>query len=485
MNGFQVALGPQRLGAEVLVQIAQQRGSGTLLWSTSGVEVRLLFCEGRAEIAVYGQGQRMAEREPVVGVLRGFATTMEGGCQFDPGDCPESLLRIDTLGEVLVALIAGLRKRQLESIWNARAGFEIEPSATFDRVAGALGKLGAPLLKPPLPHSTVGTVIAGADEASQRAWAALIALGAVHAKEPAPSKTAPPPSSSSCSSPANARLQQAAEQRVRRITGEHAVIAPLEDSEPLPADPEQRDLGREVLAASLKMSGTHYEVLGVDAKASADTIRKAYFDHAKLWHSDRFAGTELSDSIVEKAAELFRHAEQAHRLLSDPEERKSYDYILDRQARGLPTEPRVIFEAENLFRKAETLVRRGQGKAAVPLLREAVVLNKGEPDFWVYLGWAVYCADGSKGLKEAREHIHTGLGLREKSDVAHEFLGRMAHQEGQLAEAERELKQALTENRKNVEAQRELRLLQMRRDKAKAESEQKGLGGLLSKVLKR
>src|SRR3982751_5154374 len=61
-----------------------------------------------------------------------------------------------------------------------------------------------------------------------------------------------------------------------------------------------------------------YSVLGVDRKASADEIKKAYRKLARQYHPDR--------NPDDKAAEeKFKEVSAAHDVLSDPEKRKEYD----------------------------------------------------------------------------------------------------------------------------------------------------------------
>jgi molecular chaperone DnaJ len=62
----------------------------------------------------------------------------------------------------------------------------------------------------------------------------------------------------------------------------------------------------------------YYKVLGVDKKASADEIKKAYRKLARQYHPDRNPGDE-------KAEERFKEISQAYDVLGDPEKRKQYD----------------------------------------------------------------------------------------------------------------------------------------------------------------
>ena len=62
----------------------------------------------------------------------------------------------------------------------------------------------------------------------------------------------------------------------------------------------------------------HYKVLGVERKASAAEIKKAYRKLARQYHPDRNPGDA-------KAEERFKQISQAHDVLGDADKRKEYD----------------------------------------------------------------------------------------------------------------------------------------------------------------
>jgi molecular chaperone DnaJ len=62
----------------------------------------------------------------------------------------------------------------------------------------------------------------------------------------------------------------------------------------------------------------YYKTLGVDKKASADEIKKAYRKLARKYHPDR-------NPDDKQAEERFKEISQAHDVLGDPEKRKQYD----------------------------------------------------------------------------------------------------------------------------------------------------------------
>src|SRR4051794_10889564 len=66
------------------------------------------------------------------------------------------------------------------------------------------------------------------------------------------------------------------------------------------------------------MARDYYKTLGVDKKASADEIKKAYRKLARKYHPD----TNPGDATAE---EHFKEVSEAHDVLSDPDKRRKYD----------------------------------------------------------------------------------------------------------------------------------------------------------------
>jgi molecular chaperone DnaJ len=76
------------------------------------------------------------------------------------------------------------------------------------------------------------------------------------------------------------------------------------------------------------MAQDHYKVLGVDKKASADEIKKAYRKLARKYHPDKNPGDA-------KAEARFKEISLAHDVLGDPEKRKEYDRALSNPFAGM------------------------------------------------------------------------------------------------------------------------------------------------------
>src|ERR1700732_3950199 len=62
----------------------------------------------------------------------------------------------------------------------------------------------------------------------------------------------------------------------------------------------------------------YYKTLGVDKKASADEIKKAYRKLARQYHPDRNPDDKGAES-------RFKDISQAYDVLGDPDKRKQYD----------------------------------------------------------------------------------------------------------------------------------------------------------------
>lgn len=490
---YDTALGAADLGAAVLARLASARVTGRLVHQHPTGSATMLFRGGRPESFTAEDGTRVSERAPVAQGLRRLALAGHGRVEFVPEDVriAESL-GIDTLGETLVALMQSLTPEQAKTFLEARADMAVESSPLFPRLVAAVTKLGGAGVVAPAGTATLAALSRGAVPEAAKTLVVLVSLGAL--VPPAPPRTA---AAATSNAPATAGNGTSAPTPTP-TPAPAPVAAPAAKSElaseldkwahvlraPPPADPRAREAAVEIATALKRALGQDcYAVLGVKRDATPEVVRKAYFDLAKRWHSDRFGGLDLGP-FAKGAEELFRMIDEAQRTLIDPKKREEYDFVLDRKAKGLPTDVAVIMEAENLFRTGETYVRRGQADAAEPLLRRAVAMNKGEPEFLAWLGFAIYGARGTAGLLEARDALQQALKANEKMDVAYEFLGKIARAEGELVVAQRELKKALQLNPKNHEAERELRLVQMRQQKAKDEPAQ-GLVGKLGKFFKK
>lgn len=475
----QFELGPEMLGAETLVVLARSRAVGVLsgLGPVSSVHIRLVG--GRPEAMQKSDGSDAEKRAAVVATVRAFAVLAQGRFTFIEESAPSDLksLRIDTLGEVLVALLQKGSDKVLARVWQHRGPWTVALGKDFARIGQTLQKMGAPEVMQPaspgilsdwVPESMLG----------QKALLALLVLGGLQTQAPkidasesegrvGSDEDSGVNSSMDSSSNAEARANKELEQVLARSYADH---------------PQSGEIQKIQKTFKQSQDQDHYSFLGIDSSADAAQIRRGYFAMAKIWHSDRFAGSELPDEILALAQALFRRADEANQMLSDPKQRSNYDWVLDRRAKGLPTDPKVVMEAEGLFHRGQNMVQRGSAAQAEPILRQAVKLNPGEGEFWVYFGFALFSAQGQDVAEEARAAIEKGLAIAPKLSAGYAFLGRIARASGEMTHAREMFEQALRLDPKNTDAKREMRVLSLRERNAQAEPK-KERKGLLGKIL--
>lgn len=85
------------------------------------------------------------------------------------------------------------------------------------------------------------------------------------------------------------------------------------------------------------MAEDYYQVLGVDKKASADDIKKAYRKLALKWHPDKNPNNKAAE-------EKFKKISEAYAVLSDTEKRQQYDQF------GSADQFRQQYSQEDIFR---------------------------------------------------------------------------------------------------------------------------------------
>ncbi|PLX88825.1 MAG: integrase [Desulfuromonas sp.] len=87
------------------------------------------------------------------------------------------------------------------------------------------------------------------------------------------------------------------------------------------------------------MSDNYYSILGVDRKADANSIKKAYRKLAQKYHPDRNPDNK-------QAEEQFKKISEAYAVLSDPDKRAQYDQFGD-------TGFHQRYSQEDIFRNAD------------------------------------------------------------------------------------------------------------------------------------
>jgi CheY-like chemotaxis protein/DnaJ-domain-containing protein 1 len=244
---------------------------------------------------------------------------------------------------------------------------------------------------------------------------------------------------------------------------------------PTQSDPE---------CASLKATAerfraqNYFEILGVSPNATAAEIERAYVALADGAHPDRYSGSSEAGRKV--AEEVFAHISRAYETLCDP--RRRGEYVLDkrREQRKAAKEQEGLkaLEAANQFQRGEALLKSRAYEDALLHFGRALELDPEEGDYHTHYGWTLHLCHPSDSpiLEEAMEHVRRGLKLASHADRAYLYMGRLFRAIGKAAAAEKMFTRAVQIQPDCVEALRELRLINLRRERSK---------GLIRRLLRR
>ncbi len=243
---------------------------------------------------------------------------------------------------------------------------------------------------------------------------------------------------------------------------------------------------REIDAKYEKLQeSTYYELLGVDEAAGEETISKRFRKLAQKWHADRFSGVDLSAEYKEKLQEIFSEINNAHRTLSDPDKREEYDAELEVG----DTDIGSVIDAESAFRRGRNLLEAGRNEGAHRKFEQAVEMSpEEEPEYrahYLYTEYLLIPKDQSGEPKQRERAREIFKELDEIADAMQNqkpwlfaYMGFVAQGIGRRREAEKLYREALRYNSDNTLANRQLRLIKMRKEKEQNK-------GLLEKILEK
>lgn len=237
------------------------------------------------------------------------------------------------------------------------------------------------------------------------------------------------------------------------------------------ADPDRdRELRAELAARAEKLRGmSYYEMLGVDPDTEPEKVSAAYDQLAQDTHPDRYATS--SSAVRQLASEVHQLITRAHDTLVDPKRRREYEVERKRGERKAAqrAEGRRALDAEIEFQKGETNLRSRDYEIALRYFGEALSKYPEEGEYHSYYGWCLHLChpDDSTIAQEAIEHAKRGARLARERETPFLFLGRLYKVVGKNGMAEKMFTRAVQIRPDCVEAMRELRLINLRREKSK------------------
>jgi curved DNA-binding protein CbpA len=226
----------------------------------------------------------------------------------------------------------------------------------------------------------------------------------------------------------------------------------------------------------------HFAVLEIERTATPERIKTAYMEMSKTFHPDRLAAAGLGE-LRAQGERIFARVGEANRVLGDDKTRADYVAQLNKPKPSKEEQAKVgrVMEAEMAFQKGQTFLRRGDYARAEEQFRAALKANPDEAEFHAAMAWTMFSdpkADKKRVVPEAKRMLAKARELSPKSPVPHFYLGKVFAAEGNDARAIEHLREALELKPDHLDAEREIRIIVMRQEKAK----KAGLfGGLFKK----
>lgn len=218
-----------------------------------------------------------------------------------------------------------------------------------------------------------------------------------------------------------------------------------------------------VAELAARRSWTHYDVLGISRDASNARIEAAFVEQADRWQP-RKLDEHLSDEDARHAVERwFMRIWEARRVLLDPELRARYDEDLD-AGRADDSEERELersLEAAEAFQQAELLLARGRLDEAERAAKLAVDGDPLHGDYLALHAW-IRLQLPNPDPHEIRADLILALRLAPDSVRVRWYRGLALKALGKHVSALREFRAIVDRNPEHLDAQREVRVYEMR-----------------------
>ncbi len=212
-----------------------------------------------------------------------------------------------------------------------------------------------------------------------------------------------------------------------------------------------------------------YGVLDVSSGATDEEIRNAYAALAKQAHPDCFHGS--SSSVRQLAAQVFDRISQAYGEIATAEARAAHakTVSLGHRVAEVRDEGRRALEAETEFQRGEARMASRDYESALLCFGRAIEHFPSEGEYRSHYGWCLYLChpDNDVILEEALEHCREGVRLAKDREKPYLMLGRLYKAMGKPGAARKMFTRAVQIKPQCVEAMRELRIMNMRREKDK------------------
>jgi curved DNA-binding protein CbpA len=235
---------------------------------------------------------------------------------------------------------------------------------------------------------------------------------------------------------------------------------PGKPGSPSPMDPADAALRRALELAATRIGEPDlFARLGVPRTAGRDEVKQAYLLLAKQFHPDRFISPGLAE-VAPVVKDLFSALNEAYETLGDDRRRNEY---LARLSSGTASVGDSGVGALLDFKKGESYLKSRDYPRARGFL-EAAIRADPRAEYKAALAWALIRDPKSPDRERAKTLLDEAL-QDQTCDRASYIAGVLAREQGDDQRAEALFRGTLRANPQNVDAAREIRLLEMRRQK--------------------
>jgi len=235
----------------------------------------------------------------------------------------------------------------------------------------------------------------------------------------------------------------------------------------------------------------YYEMLDVPKDATDQAVQAAYFKLAKAWHPDRLPA-ELAE-LKPTVSTIFAKFNEAHNTLNDPAKRFEYEKSLASGGGAEDAEIEAVqrvVDAAIEFQKAEVMMKKNDLNGAENYAKRAAQADPDQAEYVALLTWIQALRRGDPPIvPEGKTSsfyddlimVYDGILAKEPMyERALYYRAVLLKRAGREERAMRDFRLVVQLNPKNIDAVREVRINQMRKDKKRKDE-----AGILGKLFKK
>lgn len=232
-------------------------------------------------------------------------------------------------------------------------------------------------------------------------------------------------------------------------------------------DPDLEAKRAEIIARAEKIeTQSYFDMLEVTKESSSDAVRDAYFRLAKVFHPDRArAGLEDLRDTLEY---IFSNINEAYSTLSDKEKRARYLSLLREGGGTMADQKKIqgIVDGAMNYQKAEVCLRRKDFAEAERLSQLAVEASPDDGEYLALAAWIQLTQRPPEAkVDDIVDKLKKAQARAKEAEKPNFYLAMALKRAGQMQAAIIYFKRASIANPRNLDALRELRLWEMRKEK--------------------